>query len=59
MDEFRPKLDIFVDCGYIFIEPSFTGGRATEIIHVNPEYDAQKAQNWKGMIAVQKALISR
>ena len=44
MEEFRPKLDILVDRGYIFIEPSFTGGRPTEIVHINPEYEAQKAQ---------------
>ncbi len=45
MEEFRPKLDILVDHGYIFIEPTTTSGRPTEKIYINPEYRRLNAQN--------------
>lgn len=45
MEEFRPKLDILVDHGYIFIEPTTTNGRPTEKIYINPEYRRLNAQN--------------
>lgn len=45
MEEFRPKLDILVDRGYIFIEPTTTGGRPTEKIYINPEYRRLNTQN--------------
>lgn len=45
MEEFRPKLDILVGRGYIFIEPTTTGGRPTEKIYINPEYRRLNTQN--------------
>ena len=45
MEEFRPKLDILVDRGYIFIESTITGGRPTEKIYINPEYRRLNTQN--------------
>lgn len=44
VEDMKPGLDILVERGYIRIYQQKTGGRPTEIIEINPEYERQKVQ---------------
>lgn len=45
-DDLQAGLDLLVDRGYLYIEKVSTGGRPTEKIYINPEY--QKKKGTKG-----------
>ncbi|MDF2537705.1 MAG: hypothetical protein K0S76_726 [Herbinix sp.] len=44
VDEMKPGLDELVKRGYIMINTIKTGGRPSDIIEINPEYELQKVQ---------------